>query len=193
MIFLLIFWYFLNFLLTQLFPITRQVFQKSWKFINSIILNMMYEDFKILNDDQYNLISEQLQNQKICSQAEIANKLFLTLDQCKSFCFGLNNQVNKRIQNALLYARNQLDKLINNVNISFNIDAHSMQIVTDLNIFAFAKKLIEAVQTVEELLHQPNSEKFSHFSLPTISTLLDIINQLFDALENSNIHLFKHM
>ena len=101
----------------------------------------MYEDFKILNDDQYKLISEQLQNQKICSQAEIANKLFLTLDQCKSFCFGLNNQVNKRIQNALLYARNQLDKLINNVNISFNIDAHSMQIVTDLNIFAFAKKI----------------------------------------------------
>lgn len=154
---------------------------------------MMYEDFKILNDDQYNLISEQLQNQKICSQAEIANKLFLTLDQCKSFCFGLNNQVNKRIQNALLYARNQLDKLINNVNISFNIDAHSTQIVTDLNIFAFAKKLIEAVQTVEELLLQPNSEKFFHFSLSTTSTLLDIINQLFDALENSNIHLFKHM
>lgn len=153
----------------------------------------MYEDFKILNDDQYKLISEQLQNQRICSNIEIANKLFLTLDQCKSFCFGLNNQVNKKIQSILLYARNQLDKLINNVNVSFNIDAHSAQVVTDLNIFAFAKKLIEAIQTVAELLYQPNSEKFFHFSLSTISTLLDITNQLFDALENSNIHLFKHM
>lgn len=154
---------------------------------------MMYNDFQILNNDEYNLINEQYSHHQASTQTDIINNLFLQLDECKSFCFGLNKYVNKRIQNALVFAKNELDKLIYNINVSYKVSVHSIQAVTNFNIFAFAKKLMEGLELVQKLLEFATDPNTINFVKGTATTITSIAEQLFDALENSNIHLFKFM
>lgn len=153
---------------------------------------MEYNDFKILSNEQYDMLNKQyVINENI--EMDILNNLFLNFDQCKSFCFGLSNKVNKQIQQALNNARQEYDKLINNLNLTFNITAHTPQTIQSFNLFSFAKKVVEGLILVQQLCFVSANKKISNFVCATTKTILEILSNLFSALEKSNIHLFKYM
>lgn len=154
---------------------------------------MLFNDYQVLKDDEYQLINLQYQQNKPHTQNEIASKLFENFDQCKSYCFGLNSCVNKHIQAVLANAKSEFEKLINNVNISFKIDTKTSKVVSSLNIFEFAGKLLDGVKLAQEFFDFATDPKTINFAKQTTKTILDIANQLFEALSVSNIQMFKHM
>lgn len=154
---------------------------------------MLYNDYQVLKDDEYQLINLQYKQNQPHTQNEIASRLFENFDQCKSYCFGLNKCVNKHIQAVLANAKTEFEKLINNVNISFKINAKTNKIVSTLNIFEFASKLLDGVKLAQEFYNFASDPKTINFAKQTTKTILDIANQLFDALSVSNIQMFKYM
>lgn len=153
---------------------------------------MEYNDFQILSNEQYDMLNKQyLNNENI--EMDILNNLFLNFDQCKSFCFGLSNKVNKQIQHSLAYARQEYDKLINNLNQTFSISAHTPQTIQTFNLFSFAKKVVEGLTLIQQLCNVSATKKITNFVCSTTKTILNILNNLFSALEKSNIYLFKYM
>ena len=152
---------------------------------------MIYNDFQILSDSQYASMNLAYKNESKPTTQNLVDKLFLNLDNCKSYCFGLDRMVNKNIQKVLKDARIELDRLIGNINAMFKVEAHTMQTVSSFNIFGFAKNIIETIGVIDELLVSLDTK---HQPLTAMSkSLTDIAYNLFDALEKSNIHLFKHM
>lgn len=154
---------------------------------------MLYNDFNILDDGEYQIINLHYQQSKPQTQSEIVNKLFVNFDQCKSFCFGLNKCVNKRIQAVLVNAKSEFEKLISNVNTTFKIDAKTTKVVSAFSVFDFANKLIEGLKLAQEFLNLATDPKLTDFAKQTTKTILDITDQLFNALANSNIQMFKYM
>ena len=154
---------------------------------------MLYNDYQVLNDDEYQIINLHYQQTEPQTQSEIVNKLFVNFDQCKSYCFGLNSCVNKRIQAVLNNAKAEFEKLISNINTSFKLNAKTTKVVSTFSVFDFANKLIEGIKLAQEFLNLATDPKFTDFAKQTTKTILDIANQLFDALSSSNIQMFKHM
>lgn len=154
---------------------------------------MLYNDYQILNNDKYQIINMHYQQSQPHTQNEIANKLFVNFDQCKSYCFGLNNCVNKQIQSVLLAAKFEFEKLISNINTCFKLDAKVSKTISTFNLFDFANKLIDGIKLAQEFLNLTTDPKLTNFAKQTTKTILDIANQLFEALSNSNIQMFKHM
>lgn len=154
---------------------------------------MLYNDYQVLNDDEYQIINLHYRQSQPHTQSEIVNKLFINFDQCKSYCFGLNNCVNKRIQAVLLNAKTEFEKLISNVNTTFKLNATTSKVVSSFGVFDFANKLIEGLKLAQEFLNLATDPKLTDFAKQTTKTILDIADQLFDALSSSNIQMFKHM
>lgn len=153
---------------------------------------MQYNDFQILSNEQYQMLNNQYLNNSVNEQ-NILDSLFLNFDQCKSFCFGLSSKVNKQIQLALSNAKQEYDKLINNLNLTFKITTHTAQSITNFNVFSFAKKVVEGLTLVQQLYNFSNNKKIFVFADNSSKTILNILNNLFSALEKSNIYLFKYM
>ena len=151
---------------------------------------MLYNDFQILDDDKYALISQQFKNSNPRTQSEIVDNLFLNLNCCKNHCLGLNTNVNKRIQAVLVRAKDVCDNIIGSINTLYKIKTTAIQTVTNFNLFSFAKKLIETIELIDELITDTNNPaNLKNFS----KAIIGVAEDLFDALEKSNIHLFKHM
>lgn len=154
---------------------------------------MLYNDYQVLNDDEYQIINLHYQQTKPQTQSEIVNKLFVNFDQCKSYCFGLSSRVNKRIQVVLNNAKAEFEKLISNINISFKLNTKTTKVVSTFSVFDFANKLIEGLKLAQEFLNLATDPKLTVFAKQTTKTILDIADQLFDALSSSNIQMFKYM
>ena len=154
---------------------------------------MLYNDFQILSADKYTLMNEQFHQQHETCQTEILNQLFLTLDECKNFCLGANNNVNKRILVAIQYAKVEFEKLISNINICFELSVHSTNAVSNFNVFALAKKIVEGLKLTQQLFDFNSNKKVINFAKASQNSLLNVLSQLLDTLEKSNIHLFKYM
>lgn len=171
--------------------ISKTVCQSNVLILASIKLYMIYNDFQILTDGQYANMNFAYKNEPKPTTQDLVNKLFLSLDNCKSYCFGLDKTVNKNIQKVLIEARIQLDRLMGNINAMFKVEAHTMQAINSFNIFRFAKNIIETIGVIDELLESLDTKRQPLTAMS--KTLTDIAYNLFDALEKSNIHLFKHM
>ncbi len=155
---------------------------------------MIYNDFKILDDEQYKILSEQYSTHTpVRTQTELANAIFVHLDECKSYCFGLHKNVNKRVCAVLKKAKDELERLIGNINSVFKITATKAAIVNEFNLFEFAKKLIKTIELTDELFDLSSDANHVKFINTTIKTISQLAQELFEALEQSNIQMFKYM
>ncbi len=154
---------------------------------------MNYNDFPILDDSTYNLMMNEYNNSLPFDRNTAINKLYLELDECKNFCFGLTNRVNKKIQLAVESAKTEIEKILENFHATFSIHVNSQKEIKEFNLFTFIKKLISSISNMH---HWANNEQKTYFKTlagNNIITLINILMQIIEALENSNLHLFKFM
>lgn len=151
---------------------------------------MFYNDFQILTTNQYEILAEQFKHKNF-SKMSIAEKLLSKLEECKSYCYGLDNQLNKQIQASLQQTKIELDKLIDNTNLLFNISPQPKNIVEHFNVFCFLKNLVTIIKLSQQL--QEADKNNTQFAQATIKTIANALNNIIEKLEQSNIKIFKYM
>lgn len=152
---------------------------------------MEYNDFPILDDSTYSMMMQEYENNLPFDRHTTINKLYLELDECRNFCFGLTARVNKSIRNAIERAKEELDKILDNFHATFSINVKSQKEIKEFNLFTFIKKLISSLATTQNWANNEQKTYFKTLASNNIDTLINILIGIIEALENSNLHLFK--
>lgn len=154
---------------------------------------MDYNDFPILNNDQYKTISEHFLLNKTFDRKSFLFKICNELKNCSNAFLHLPNNYNKKVKDALNFSKTILIKWQNNFISTFNINTLSSQTILNENIFIFIKKIIDTISLTETWQNHEPKKYYKSLAQKCIIELLDILNKIISALDESNFYFFKHM
>lgn len=156
---------------------------------------MIYNDNPILDDDTYRFIMSQYEKVLPFDRKLCLSHLFDDFNECLSICYGLEEKMNKKIEEAIIFTENEMKKLIDNLNATFNFDHNQNQKkeILTFNIFNLLKKLIKIMKNLQNWDKNEQKEYYKKLSKSTADSILSTIEKIIEALEFSNIHFFKHM
>ena len=154
---------------------------------------MNYNDFPILSNEEYQLLNSHFSTSNISSRKDILFKILNEISNCKNLCFNIEQKQNFKLKTSLEFSFNTLTKLENNLSTSFNLKTTSSQSYKSVNIFSFTKKITKLSTLVSSWHSTEQKEYFKAIAHKTLIDLLSILENIFTALETSNVLLFKHM
>lgn len=152
-----------------------------------------YNDFNLPNDSNIKLMQEMYKSDTFNRRTSLTNISSLA-HSFLSQCYGIENKLNLRIRSRLEETKKELEKLIENLSLTFSFTySVSNQSITNFNLFYSLKILIQIVYELHEL--ETNEEKayFKKFTKNTISSILNHLNNILEALGNSYVHVFKYI
>ena len=152
---------------------------------------MNYNDFPILDDNAYQFLKEQYNTHEF-SRDVCVDKIFFNLHECKSCCLGLADKLNLKLTQAIKACIEELDKILNNLDATFNFNKPAHEI-KEINIFSLLNKLVVTASNFNLWQAEEEKEYFKQLANNNLKNLLKIIENIINALENSNFYLFKHM
>jgi len=151
----------------------------------------MYNDFPILNNEQYSFLNNQFSNKP--DRTFFANNLNNKIMVCISYFNGFNFKVNEKIKQALLNTKLTLEQSLENLKANFKINKNQTPIAKDFNIFSFLKSLTEILNTTNSWLLEEEKFYYKQFIKNLNISIIDSAKKILTALEKSNLHLFKYM
>lgn len=154
---------------------------------------MNYNDFPILNDDNYRMIQSEYEKFLPFNRKSQIDKLYFTLEECRHLCFGLDKKYNKLISTAILKTKTEIEKIMDNLHATFNLNIEYRKEINEFNLFTFIKKIINSISEFKEWYTKEEKEYYKKISSNSMSSLLSCLNDLITSLENSNLHIFKYM
>lgn len=154
---------------------------------------MNYEDFPILSNQEYELINSHFSKREKFDRKTILNKICNELIICKNICLESKSKYNKKICSALEKSLIILNKLNQNISSCFNIVNSQSQTMKIFNLFDFMKKLISISSLVFSWFEHEPKEYYKNLAGKTNRELLQVMENIISALNNSNIITFKHM
>ena len=154
---------------------------------------MNYNDFPILSNDEYNLLNEHFNINQPKDKPTVLNNLLEKLNICFSFCIGLTNKYNVKINIAINNTKNQIEKIKNNLTATFNLTSTKNNSVLNSNIFILLNTIIEAVHETIIWTTIENKEYYKTLAQKNLNDLISCVKEILLALEKSNILFFKHM
>lgn len=154
---------------------------------------MKYNDFPILNNDEYNLINSHFFNTEKFDRKTTLIKICNNISCCKNLCLELSSKHNLKIRNAINHTYEILNKLNENLSSSFNLNILPNNTIKTCSLFDFMKKITNINSLILEWSKNEQKEYFKSIALNTMKDLVDILKAIISALEESNIILFKHM
>ncbi len=156
---------------------------------------MIYNDNPILDDKTYNLIMSQYEKALPFDRKTCLSHLFISFNECLAVCYGLEDKMNKKIEEAIIYTENEIKKLIDNLDATSNFEHNQNQkneIIT-FNVFNLLKKLIKIMKILQNWEENEQKEYYKKLSRSTQTCVLSIIEKIINSMEFSNIHFFKYM
>ncbi|MBQ8615457.1 MAG: hypothetical protein IJ415_02705 [Clostridia bacterium] len=154
---------------------------------------MNYNDFPILNNDEYNLINSHYSNFERFDRKTTIIKIYNEISGCKNICLDLSSKHNPKIKKAIEQAYETLNKLNENLLTSFNLNNTESNTIKTCSLFSFMRKITNLSSSVLEWSKSEKKEYFKSIAQSTMKDLFNIMLNLTSALEESNIILFKHM
>lgn len=152
---------------------------------------MKYNDFPILNNDEYKLLNEHY-NSRTFERQNYINKIFLIVSECRFSQINQKN-TNHKINKVIELCKHELQTMEENLLSTFSFNISPKQEFRQLELFAYINKLLSALQILHEWLRYEDKEYYKKICLNFLSTLLDLISKFISVLETLNIHLFKFM
>ena len=153
---------------------------------------MNYNDYPILDDEQYDFLKNKYLQQKNFNRDEAAFYIYSDLLTCHNACPMLITKLNKFLRASLNECQAKLKELIENFEATFNYKKNKIEI-KEINLFNFLKKL---VNLQKNLINWQKLEQKEYF-IQLINNFLKEINEMListlSALENSNVPLFRFM
>ena len=154
---------------------------------------MNYNDFPILNNEEYNLLNEHYSSLYPFNRKELINNLCLEINICCNTCLKLSNQFNPQIRNSINNSHQTLIKLFNNFSSLFNVQIKPNQLMDNLSIFTFIKRIINITKLLNQWLVNENKEYYISIIKKSILDIFNSLENIFSSLEKSNLLFFKHM
>ena len=153
---------------------------------------MKYDDFPILNNEQYEAINTQFKKQNTINRKDLLTEICQNLSNCSTSCSMLFQEHNQHVRQALLKSNSTLNKLFNNLTSTFDINPIKTH-VFNTNIFNLLNRLTNTISLIQQW--SQTEEKIYYISIAnkTTTDILNCINSILHSLENSNIKFFKHM
>ena len=156
---------------------------------------MNYNDFPILNDDTYNYLKNkysELNSEQTFDRVTSINKICFYLNECAGGCKSLKNKLNVKLSNFIEFASDEINKIISSLNETFNINLNS-NIIKEFNLFTFLKYLTYAIELFINWSYKEEKEYYKKVCNNCLNSLIECVKKIMEALENSNISLYKYM
>lgn len=156
---------------------------------------MNYNDFPILNDDTYNYLKNkysELNSEQTFDRVTSINKICFYLNECAGSCKSLKNKLNVKLSNFIEFASDEINKIISSLNETFNINLNS-NIIKEFNLFTFLKYLTYAIELFINWSYKEEKEYYKKVCNNCLNSLIECVKKIMEALENSNISLYKYM
>ena len=156
---------------------------------------MNYNDFPILNDDTYNYLKNkynELNNEHEFDRVTSITKICFYLNECMGSCKSLKNKLNVKLRNSIEFASDEINKIISSLNETFNINLNS-NTIKEFNLFTFLKYLTYAIELFINWSYKEEKEYYKKVCNNCLNSLIESLKRIMEALENSNISLYKYM
>lgn len=153
---------------------------------------MNYNDFPILTNQEYQLMNENFSTIQPNRKAQIS-KICFEINTCKNSTLTLSNKFNKKICDSLNQTHTTLEKLLNNLTSTFNINETSNNTIVDMNIFSFLNKVVNIISLIQVWSTTEEKTYYKSIAQKSIVELLNILNSLIKSLQLSNVQFFKYM
>lgn len=153
---------------------------------------MNYDDFPILNEQNYNLINEQYNFQQPFERHNCIVKIYLSLNEIKYFFYELNN-INFKIKSVLLNCKQNIQKLQDNLTATFTINTDTQKTIKSSNLFSLINKITLTSKLYKQWIENEEKEYYKKLALNSLEILLNSTSEILSVLEKSNVILFKYM
>lgn len=153
---------------------------------------MEYNDFPILNNNEYKIINEHLLQSSHFCRSSLTLNICNNLSYCISLCDSNRIQLNHNIKNVLFQTKQTMQKILENIKETFNIKLTNSQYY-NFNLFTLLKKLSNTSTLFCNWIDNEQKTFYKTFAHKNNIEILKCIEKLLEALENSNIYFFKHM
>lgn len=153
---------------------------------------MEYDDFPILNENEYAFLNDKFNEQKTFNRSENVYTIFCVLNESLNALPFLMQEVNPNLRQSLTAVQQELNKIKENFNAIFNFKENNKEI-KQINLFNFLKNVVILQKNSINWQKFEQKEYFKQFSCNLIAKFNDILLQLMSGLENANIKLFKYM
>ena len=153
---------------------------------------MEYNDFPILNDEEYKFLENKFKENVSFNREEKTFFIFNNLLALFNCCPMLIVKSNRNIKESLLKAKTEIEKLIENFNSTFNFKINKNEI-KEINLFKFLKILANIQKNLIIWIKFEQKEYFKQFSINSLNCITEIVLDLAKALENSEIRLPRFM
>lgn len=153
---------------------------------------MNYNDFPILSDDAYDFLRDKYKNEMTFDRETSINKVCYYLNECVGSCKSLKSKLNLKLRQAIEFVDTQINKTLSSLNETFDIRVSSNSI-KEFNLFTFLKYLASSIEMLINLGYKEEKEYYKKVYNICLNSLIESIKKILEALETSNIGLYKFM
>ena len=154
---------------------------------------MKYNDFPILSNTDYTLISAQYSNLLAFNRDNTLLDLCNEIYVCLGYCNTLKNTFNKTTTDQIKKSNDILTKLLNNISSQFNIKLAPKQTITNFNLFSFMKQINKILLIIFNWFINEQKEYYKTIAKRSFYELIEIKNNILSALEKSQVTFYKFM
>jgi len=150
------------------------------------MLSMKYNDFQILNHDEYKILNTHYTQNQLDRTTTIS-KICVNIDECKS-------SLNQLIHSSNWQIKQELNKCFSDFSLILeNLNHKPLNQIKSLTLFTFLKKISTTIQYLLTWQRQETKDYFKTIISSSIQILTTNLTNILTALENSNIKIFKFM
>ena len=154
---------------------------------------MMYNDFPILTENEYEFMNENFKNSQQFSRPRFLDIVCFNLKKLQHFSSFSNVKMSTKLKNCFMDSNITINKLINNLTSTFNHNETPLKDVHNLTIFSYLKLVVENLTILDQWIKQEHKEYYKTLISNTRTELQNICLNVLTVLESSNVYLFKHM
>ncbi len=154
---------------------------------------MEYNDFPILNDDEYKLLQDKYNNLLPFDRLQCVNLIYSSCVMCEDCCYTVSAIVNPTIRQSVKQCLGELNKISSNLLSTFNLKPALTHELKSVNLFNFLKKLINLLKNLQNWCKNEEKEYFKSLAFKSSVAVMDATANILSAIENSNVPIYKHM
>ena len=154
---------------------------------------MKYEDFPILNNNDYSLLREQYLSSNQTDRKLIVNEICGEISNIINSYWSNENLFNNNLNRAIKNCSLSLMKVLDNLTSLFNIQVTRQQSIPTFNIFSYIRKINSIITMLLKWACSEQKEYYKSTASKTTIELLNSLNSILLAAEESNVKFYKHM
>ena len=154
---------------------------------------MNYDDFPILNNSEYQILNEQYNKLIRPERKDIIIKICTEISQISFSFFQLKNKYNCKILNSLNLANKTFEKIHDNLASCFNVTLLKINQIENFNLFTFLKRTTNLLFLLNKWITIEEKEYYKSLAEKSYLNVNEMLNEIFNSLQQSNVTFFKHM